>query len=102
MSSEVFKIIEIVGSSSEGTDDAIRNAVKKAATSVRHLRWFEVLETRGHIEGGGGSPLSSNAEGRLHTRLRMAHTPLAWGLGSTPGIVIQAAAPSGAQRRPLT
>ncbi|MEM8781598.1 MAG: dodecin [Planctomycetota bacterium] len=51
MSNHVYKIIEVVGSSPESTDAAIRNAVAKAAESVRNLRWFEVVETRGHIDG---------------------------------------------------
>ena len=47
----VYKTIELVGSSKTGTDDAIRNAVAKAAQSLRNLRWMQVIETRGHIEG---------------------------------------------------
>ncbi len=52
MSDHVYKLIEIVGSSTEGTDQAIRNAIDKAAGSLRHLDWFEVVETRGHIVDG--------------------------------------------------
>ena len=52
MSNEVYKVVEIVGSSPDGADHAIRNAIEKASASLRHLRWFEVLQTRGHIEGG--------------------------------------------------
>jgi flavin-binding protein dodecin len=52
MSSEVFKIVEVVGSSPDGVDAAIRNAVAKASETVRNLRWFEVVETRGHLEEG--------------------------------------------------
>jgi len=52
MSEHVYKIIEVVGSSKTGTDDAVRNAVAKAAESVRNLRWFEVTETRGHLADG--------------------------------------------------
>lgn len=47
----IYKTVELVGSSNIGTDDAIRNAITKAAQSLRNLRWFEVVETRGHIEG---------------------------------------------------
>ena len=47
MSSEVYKVVEIVGSSPEGSDAAIRNAVSRAARTIRHIRWFEVIETRG-------------------------------------------------------
>jgi flavin-binding protein dodecin len=52
MSQHIYKTIELVGSSTVGVEDAIRKAIAKAAESVRNLRWFEVTETRGHIEGG--------------------------------------------------
>lgn len=52
MPDHVYKVIEIVGSSTVSTDDAIRKAVEKAAQSLRHLNWFEVVETRGHIANG--------------------------------------------------
>ena len=52
MSDHIYKTIELVGSSSRGVEDAVQKAVAKAAESVRNLRWFEVLETRGHIESG--------------------------------------------------
>jgi len=52
MSDHVYKKIEIVGSSTEGLEDAIENAVQRANESVDNLRWFEVTETRGHIEDG--------------------------------------------------
>jgi hypothetical protein len=52
MSAHVYKIIELVGSSTTGTDDAIRNAISKAALTVKYMDWFEVLETRGHIVDG--------------------------------------------------
>jgi flavin-binding protein dodecin len=52
MSDHVYKTIELVGSSSRGMEDAVQRAVGKAAETVRNLRWFEVLDTRGHIEGG--------------------------------------------------
>ena len=48
----VYKTIELVGSSPNGSDDAIRTAIAKAAETVRNLRWFEVVETRGQIDGG--------------------------------------------------
>lgn len=47
-----YKKLEIVGSSKESIDDAIRNAVRQTANSVDHLEWFEVTETRGHIIDG--------------------------------------------------
>ena len=52
MSNHVYKTIELVGSSSTSVEDAIRTAVAKAGQTVRNLRWFEVVQTRGHIEGG--------------------------------------------------
>ena len=52
MSDHVYKTIELVGSSTTSSDDAVRTAIAKAAQTVRNLRWFEVTETRGHIEGG--------------------------------------------------
>jgi hypothetical protein len=45
-------MIEVVGSSPKGTDDAIENAIDKAAQSLHNLDWFEVTETRGHIVDG--------------------------------------------------
>jgi dodecin len=52
MSEHIYKTIELVGSSTQGVEDAVQKAVAKASESLRNLRWFEVLETRGHIEGG--------------------------------------------------
>jgi flavin-binding protein dodecin len=52
MSQHIYKTIELVGSSTVSVEDAIRKAIAKAAETVRNLRWFEVTETRGHIEGG--------------------------------------------------
>ena len=52
MADHVYKTIELVGSSTRGMEDAVQKAIAKAAETVRNLRWFEVLDTRGHIEGG--------------------------------------------------
>jgi dodecin len=52
MSEHVYKLIELVGSSPVSIEDAIQNAVNRAAKTVRNIRWFQVLETRGHIENG--------------------------------------------------
>jgi flavin-binding protein dodecin len=52
MPDHVYKTIELVGSSTQGMEDAVQKAIAKAAETVRNLRWFEVLDTRGHIEGG--------------------------------------------------
>jgi dodecin len=51
MPDHIYKTIELVGSSTSGAEDAIRKAVTKASQTVRNLRWFEVVETRGDIEG---------------------------------------------------
>jgi len=52
MSDHIYKKIELVGSSPEGVEQAVNNAVAKAASSVRNMRWFEVREIRGHLEDG--------------------------------------------------
>lgn len=52
MSEHTYKIIELVGSSTVSSDDAIKNAISKAALTLHHLNWFEVIETRGHIVDG--------------------------------------------------
>ena len=52
MSDHVYKTIELVGSSATGFDHAVQTAIARAATTVRNLRWFQVVETRGHIEDG--------------------------------------------------
>ncbi|TMG80293.1 MAG: dodecin domain-containing protein [Betaproteobacteria bacterium] len=48
----VYKTIELTGSSPRGVEDAIANAVGKAAKTVHNLRWFQVTDTLGEIEGG--------------------------------------------------
>ena len=52
MSSHTYKVVEIVGSSPNSTDEAIRNAIAEAAKTLRHLDWFEVTQTRGHLVDG--------------------------------------------------
>jgi len=52
MSNHVYKILELVGSSTASTDEAIRNALATAAKTVRNIDWFEVVETRGHVADG--------------------------------------------------
>ncbi|SDH34686.1 hypothetical protein SAMN05216603_108101 [Pseudomonas benzenivorans] len=47
-----YKKVEVVGSSRTSIDEAINNALAECAKSIRNLDWFEVLETRGHIENG--------------------------------------------------
>jgi dodecin len=52
MSDHVYKKIEVVGSSPNGFEDAIKNALARAEKTVRNMRWFEVTETRGDVENG--------------------------------------------------
>jgi flavin-binding protein dodecin len=52
MSHHVYKLIEVVGSSTTTLEDAITNAISRTAETIRHLRWFEVTQTRGTIEEG--------------------------------------------------
>ncbi|AWK76543.1 hypothetical protein CBI38_34820 (plasmid) [Rhodococcus oxybenzonivorans] len=52
MSNHIYRSIEIVGSSPDNADAALRNAIARAHETVRNLEWFEVIGTRGHIENG--------------------------------------------------
>ncbi|MDX8391515.1 MAG: dodecin family protein [Mariprofundaceae bacterium] len=52
MSNHIYKSIELTGSSPDGIQQAVENAIARAAESVHSLRWFEVTDTRGHIEDG--------------------------------------------------
>ncbi|HXD05211.1 MAG TPA: dodecin [Burkholderiaceae bacterium] len=52
MGAHVYKMLELVGSSKTGTDDAIRNAIETAGKTVRNIDWFEVTQARGHVVNG--------------------------------------------------
>lgn len=52
MSDNVYRVTQIVGTSSEGIDDAIRKGVRRASRTLREVDWFEVDEIRGHVENG--------------------------------------------------
>ena len=52
MTDHVYKIVDLVGSSPTSIEDAIQTAIGRASQTLRNLRWFEVMETRGHIEDG--------------------------------------------------
>ena len=52
MKNHVYKVIEIVGSSDTSIEEAISTAVAQASKTIRNMDWFEVIETRGHIENG--------------------------------------------------
>jgi flavin-binding protein dodecin len=52
MSNRTYRVTEIVGTSPDGVDQAIRNGIKRASETLRHLDWFEVTEVRGQIRDG--------------------------------------------------
>jgi flavin-binding protein dodecin len=52
MEDHVYRIIEVAGSSETGVDDAIEQAVARASETLKHIRWFEVQQIRGHVENG--------------------------------------------------
>jgi flavin-binding protein dodecin len=52
MTDRTYRVTEIVGTSPEGIDAAIRNAVRRASTTLRHVDWFEVTQVRGQIKDG--------------------------------------------------
>lgn len=53
MADRTYRVTEIVGTSPDGVDQAIRNGIKRAAETLRHLDWFEVTQIRGNIMDGG-------------------------------------------------
>ena len=50
MSDHVYKKLELIGSSNTSIEDAVQNAISRASKTIRNMRWFEVTETRGHLE----------------------------------------------------
>lgn len=52
MTDHIYKKIELTGSSTVGLQQAIENAVERASKTIKNMRWFEVVETRGNIENG--------------------------------------------------
>ncbi|MFK0252859.1 dodecin [Streptomyces sp. NPDC090445] len=52
MSNHTYRVTEIVGTSTEGIDQAIRNGIARAGLTLRNLDWFEVTQMRGHLEDG--------------------------------------------------
>jgi flavin-binding protein dodecin len=52
MSNHVYKQLELTGSSATSSDDAVQRAIAKASETVRNIQWFEVTETRGHVQDG--------------------------------------------------
>jgi dodecin len=52
MQDHVYKIVELVGSSETSIEDAVQSAIARASRTLRHLRWFEIAQMRGHVEEG--------------------------------------------------
>ncbi len=52
MGENIYKVVELVGSSTESIEHAVQSAIKRASLTVRNLRWFEVLQTRGSVDNG--------------------------------------------------
>ncbi len=52
MSDHIYKHLELTGSSSRSMEDAVQQAIARAASTIENIRWFEVTETRGHVENG--------------------------------------------------
>ncbi|MFL6622324.1 MAG: dodecin [Sulfurifustaceae bacterium] len=52
MSNHVYKHLELTGSSQTGIEDAVSRAIAKASATVRNIRWFEIIDTRGDVENG--------------------------------------------------
>lgn len=52
MASHTYKLVELVGSSPSSSDDAIRNAISKASATIKHIDWYQVMESRGHVIDG--------------------------------------------------
>lgn len=50
MSDHVYKHIQLTGTSTKGIEDAVSNAIKRAGSTVKNMRWFQITDTRGHIE----------------------------------------------------
>ncbi|CAL9281906.1 MULTISPECIES: dodecin [Streptomyces] len=52
MSNHTYRVTEIVGTSPNGVDEAVRNGIERASQTLRNLDWFEVTQVRGHVEEG--------------------------------------------------
>jgi len=52
MPDHIYKVIELVGSSTTSSDEAVRNAIARASETLKNLDWFELVETRGHLVDG--------------------------------------------------
>jgi dodecin len=67
MPDHVYRIIQVAGSSEKSIEDAIQNAVGRASSTLRQVGWFEVIETRGHVEDGRVAHYQVTLKGDLHS-----------------------------------
>jgi len=68
MKDHVYKILELVGSSEKSIEDAIQNAINPRIKDIRDMKWFEVVQTRGHIENGSVRHYQVTLRVGIHTR----------------------------------
>jgi flavin-binding protein dodecin len=66
MKDNVYKLIELTGTSTASVEDAVDKAIKRAHKTIKNLCWFQVVETRGAINKGEGGSLAGDHQGRLH------------------------------------
>lgn len=52
MPDNIYKLMELTGSSKQSIEDAVQNAITRASKTIRNMRWFEITDIRGHLEGG--------------------------------------------------
>jgi flavin-binding protein dodecin len=52
MAEHVYKLVDLVGTSKESVTDAIQNAITRASSTIRSIRWFEVVQVRGEVSDG--------------------------------------------------
>ena len=70
MTNRTYRVTEIVGTSPDGLEQAIRNGIERAGKTLRHCDWFEVTQVRGQIKDGTRRALPGGHEGRLPARGR--------------------------------
>src|SRR5690349_1989659 len=72
LSEPVFRLVEFVGTSGTSVSDAIQNAITRASSTIRNIRWFEVAQVRGEVKDGKVGCYQVTPEGRLHPRRTVA------------------------------
>ena len=85
MSERTYRVTEIVGTSPEGIEPAIRSALQRAGQTLRHLDWFEVTQIRGQIVDGDVRALPGRPQGRLPAGRRLAGALSPAGAARRPG-----------------